>query len=69
VPKVLDEDHSRPIREIGDLLRERFKIGLPEQEIARVMNELALRKIAAENGHGWTRTDESEIHRNKVVSS
>jgi hypoxanthine phosphoribosyltransferase len=69
VPKVLDEDHSRPIREIGDLLRERFKIILPEQEIARIMSELALRKIAAENDHGWIKTDESEIHRNEVLSS
>lgn len=60
VPKVLDERCSRSIKEIKNHLREGFKIDLPEQEITRIMSELALRNIAVENEDGWTRTNRSK---------
>jgi len=53
MPKVLDENKGCSIEEIKENLRKRFKIDLPEQEIIKIMGELAARNIAVENGVGW----------------
>jgi len=52
-PKVLDENEGYSIEEIQKNLKERFKIDLPEQEIIKIMGELAARNVAVEDGVGW----------------
>ena len=54
-PKVLDENKACSIEEIKENLKERFKIDLPEQEIIKIMGELATKNIAIENGVGWVK--------------
>ena len=54
-PKVLDENKGSSIKEIKENLKKRFKIDLPEQEIIKIMGELATRNIAIEDGIGWVK--------------
>jgi len=56
VPKTLNRNSSRSIKEIKEYLRERFKIDLSEQEIIEIMGELVARNIAVKDGVGWVKT-------------
>jgi len=55
LPKVLYEKKSCSIKGIKKNLEEKFKINLSEQEIIEILEELAARNIAAENGEGWVK--------------
>jgi hypothetical protein len=55
VPKVLDENNGRSIKEIKKDLKERFKIDLSEQKIIEIMGELVVKNMAIENGEGWVK--------------
>jgi len=53
VPKVLDENSGRSVKEIKGYLKRSFKIDLSEQEVIEIMRELVARNVAIENGVGW----------------
>lgn len=52
-PKVLDGDKGCSIEEIKKNLKERFKIDTSEQEIIKIMGELAARNVVKEDGLCW----------------
>jgi len=54
-PKVLDESEGSSIGQIQKKLKERFKIDLTEQQIIEIMGVLVARKVAVENGIGWSK--------------
>ena len=53
VPKVLNENSGRSVKEIKEYLKGSFKIDVSEQEIIEIMRELVARNIAKEKGVGW----------------
>jgi len=53
VPKVLDENSGRSVKEIKGYLKGSFKIDLSEQEVQEIMGELVARNVAREKGVGW----------------
>jgi len=53
VPKVLDENSGRSVKEIKGYLKGSFKIDLSEQEVIEIMGELVARNVAIEKGVGW----------------
>jgi hypothetical protein len=53
LPKVLDENEGRSIKDIKKYLKENFKIDLSEHEIIELMGELVAKNIVVENGNGW----------------
>jgi len=55
IPKVLDEKKGRTAKEIRDLLKERFKIDVPEVEIIEIMGELSVRNVVRESRDGWVK--------------
>ncbi len=53
VPKVLDENSGRSVKEIKGYLKGSFKIDLSEQEVQEIMGELVARNVAIEKGVDW----------------
>ena len=53
VPKVLDENSGRSVKDIKGYLKGSFKIDLSEQEVQEIMGELVARNVAIEKGVGW----------------